>query len=406
MLTTVSRPALQRPRHYVPGLRSTPWWPVQDVPETAVLEAHSAAITDECDDLVLLGRLRLHSQSPGGSLPTLTDGDWNVFELWTHTRPHLGNLIEVPVTSRLLSAMPDAVGHRYGLSYFSVLQPGVHVAPHCGPTNTRIRVHLGLRVPAGAAMRVGTETRSWEEGRCLVFDDSWEHEAMNPSDRPRAVLLVDVWHPELSAEQRKEANIVPRAATTSAQRGWVRRGHESASDRTGPGPIDPAIFAMLGAPRIARITAVSRTVRALAQPTLACAAQRVLDVLETGADEHARNAAQRAPAVADDVLWSELVTLANNASVHGLDSSDLVDLAIVCSISWRTWPGNADAMTDFLQAWPAADKAACADELVAIGTVSGMVSALAELTGPGRRPPFGALIPLLCAAHRRSSASS
>ena len=403
MLTIVTRPALQRPRHYVPGLRSTPWWRAQDVPETAVLEAHSAAITNECDDLVLLGRLRLHSQSPGGSLPTLTDGDWNMFELWTHTRPHLGNLIEAPVTARLLSAMPNAVGHRYGLAYFSVLQPGVHVAAHCGPTNTRIRVHLGVRIPAGASMRVGNETRSWEEGRCLVFDDSWEHEATNPSGQPRAVLLVDVWHPELSAEQREEVDIVPRFVRTSAQSGWVRRGLTSAADGACHDPIDPAIFAMLGPSRIARMTAATRRAAPLDFPAVGAAARRVLAVLTTGVDGLASAAPQQPFAITDDVLWAELTLLARNAAEHGLEPADVVELAIVCSICWRTRTGHADTMADFLDRWPPDDKQACANELVALGTASRMITALGNLHVAGGPPPFGALVPMLCAAHRRSS---
>jgi aspartate beta-hydroxylase len=44
---------------------------------------------------------------------------------------------------------------------------------------------------------VGTETRWWEEGKCLVFDDSFDHEVWNLSHKPRAVLLVDFWHPDL-----------------------------------------------------------------------------------------------------------------------------------------------------------------------------------------------------------------
>ena len=37
---------------------------------------------------------------------------------------------------------------------FSVMHPGVHVWPHNGPTNCRIRAHLGLVVPDGPRIRV------------------------------------------------------------------------------------------------------------------------------------------------------------------------------------------------------------------------------------------------------------
>jgi ornithine lipid ester-linked acyl 2-hydroxylase len=35
----------------------------------------------------------------------------------------------------------------------------------------------------------------WEEGRCVVFDDTYRHEVWNDSDEVRAVLLIDVHRP-------------------------------------------------------------------------------------------------------------------------------------------------------------------------------------------------------------------
>lgn len=45
---------------------------------------------------------------------------------------------------------------------------------------------------------MGGETQRWLEGKCLVFDDSLEHEAWNRTAKPRIVLIVDFWHPELT----------------------------------------------------------------------------------------------------------------------------------------------------------------------------------------------------------------
>jgi beta-hydroxylase len=44
---------------------------------------------------------------------------------------------------------------------------------------------------------VGDETRTWQEGKCMVFDDTVEHEAWNKSDQSRVVLIVDFKAPEL-----------------------------------------------------------------------------------------------------------------------------------------------------------------------------------------------------------------
>lgn len=44
---------------------------------------------------------------------------------------------------------------------FSVMQPGTHVWPHTGPTNCRLRMHLGLVIPPrGCRIRCTNQTRS------------------------------------------------------------------------------------------------------------------------------------------------------------------------------------------------------------------------------------------------------
>ena len=399
----MSRHTLQRCKDYVPGLRSMPWWSPDEVPQAGVLEAHGDAIAREFEDLVLAGRLRLHPQSHPNSTKQLTAGDWGIFELYYKGLPHVGNLLEAPVTAQVLEALGDSIDNPQANAFFSVLQPGMHIWPHCGPTNTRICLHLGLKIPAGATIRVGTETRSWEEGKCLVFDDSWEHEATNPSDHPRTVLLVDVWHPDLSAEQRKSLD-TRHAGTPAAagDRGWIRHGGDSPTDVPVSDPIDPAIFAMLGVERTAHIITLARKAFRLDLPAIAEASRRALRVLAPERDDESVIEPVPSPVV-DHVLWTELAMLANRAPEYGLQSSDVVDLATVCSICWRTWPGRENAMMDFLEAWPAADKAACADKLVALRSVSRMVGALGDLEVLGDPPPFGALVPLLCAAYRRAS---
>lgn len=37
----------------------------------------------------------------------------------------------------------------------------------------------------------------------MIFDDSFEHEVWHNGTSPRLILIVDVWHPELTLEERK-----------------------------------------------------------------------------------------------------------------------------------------------------------------------------------------------------------
>ena len=61
--------------------------------------------------------------------------------------------------------------------------------------------NLMVEVPAGCGIRVGGEARTWERGRALVFDDSFEHEVWNDADAERVVLLLRFWHPDLGEDK-------------------------------------------------------------------------------------------------------------------------------------------------------------------------------------------------------------
>jgi beta-hydroxylase len=117
-------------------------------------------------------------------------GGWTIFGLFAVGRPISGAAALCPVTSRALGEIPGL-----SMAGFSRLGPHAHVTPHVGWAKSVYRLHLGLVVPGGCRLRVGPETRSWQEGRCMIFDDTVEHEAWNDSDQSRGVLLLDFLRP-------------------------------------------------------------------------------------------------------------------------------------------------------------------------------------------------------------------
>ena len=86
---------------------------------------------------------------------------------------------------------------------FSALAPHTQIPPHHGETNARLVAHLPLIIPKGCSYRVGHERREWEVGKCLIFDDTLEHEARNDSDELRVVLIFDLWNPLLNDTEKK-----------------------------------------------------------------------------------------------------------------------------------------------------------------------------------------------------------
>ena len=67
----------------------------------------------------------------------------------------------------------------------SILQPKTKIREHNGPSNTRLRLHLGIEVPDGASITVGGIKKTWEEGKLLAFDDSFVHSVEHNGDAPR-----------------------------------------------------------------------------------------------------------------------------------------------------------------------------------------------------------------------------
>lgn len=135
---------------------------------------------------------------------------WNAFHLWESGKRNDSNCARCPATVNRIERLPlmDVPGKGPNVM-FSILQPNTHIPPHTGTTNTRATVHLPLIVPDDCFLRVGGDRRRVVEGQAWAFDDTFEHEAWNMSDQPRAILIVDAWNPFLSEGER---DVVRRAA--------------------------------------------------------------------------------------------------------------------------------------------------------------------------------------------------
>ena len=177
-----------------PDLELRPWHDPSDFPLAGYLEANFAEIRHE---ILALEAARFHRESERIERA----GDWDVAFFYERGRRRQEVCEACPVTTHGIETMP-AMRTASGLIYVSRMRPGTHIEPHRGPTNMRLRCHLGITVPGGdCALRVGDDTRQWQEGKCLVFDDYLEHEAWNHTEQDRIVLIVDLWHPGLSATE-------------------------------------------------------------------------------------------------------------------------------------------------------------------------------------------------------------
>jgi aspartyl/asparaginyl beta-hydroxylase (cupin superfamily) len=116
-----------------------------------------------------------------------------------------------PITVFLL----DKIEKEFGLQLeypndsikFSHLLPHCHIESHCGTSNLRVRVHLGLKIPKGCFIRCDKEIKTWEEGKILVLNDAYEHEVWNWSEEDRVVLIIDIVNPHIPYELKNKISV-------------------------------------------------------------------------------------------------------------------------------------------------------------------------------------------------------
>ena len=108
----------------------------------------------------------------------------------------------------MIQQFPAAAGCPKCKASFSLVDPGTLIPAHAGPTNTRLRAHLGLLVPKKGElhMRIANQTVSWKPGKWTIIDDSFEHQIVNDSGAQRLVFLVDFMHPDISKDNKEEFN--------------------------------------------------------------------------------------------------------------------------------------------------------------------------------------------------------
>ena len=121
------------------------------------------------------------------------DDQWKTFFVKGVGMDCRENARRCPATMQLLELIPGCT-----TAFFSILSPRKHIPPHRGAWAGVLRLHLALIVPEPAErcrIRVADEVHTWQEGRCLVFDDTYNHQVWNDTDGYRVVLFVDFERP-------------------------------------------------------------------------------------------------------------------------------------------------------------------------------------------------------------------
>jgi len=121
------------------------------------------------------------------------DNLWKTYILYGYGYKAEKNCERCPETTKLIEKIP---GMKTAL--FSILLPHKHLPEHRGPYKGLIRYQLGLIIPQPnnkCRIRVGEDIKYWEEGKSLLFDDTFPHEVWNDTNSIRVVLFMDIVRP-------------------------------------------------------------------------------------------------------------------------------------------------------------------------------------------------------------------
>ncbi|HET7649490.1 MAG TPA: aspartyl/asparaginyl beta-hydroxylase domain-containing protein [Gammaproteobacteria bacterium] len=202
--------ALQKPEWlYIPDLEPRAFFERDQFAWAPELEAQTDSIRNELATLLeseanVVPYVQISGDGDKHQWTTLNySSAWSAYHLLKDASPVADHCEKCPATSAATGNVPMVRIERHAPEvFFSILKPGTHIPPHHGLGNYKLAVHLPLMVPESCGIRVGHETHEWREGQCLIFDDSFQHEAWNRSEQLRAVLILEVWNPGLSEPER------------------------------------------------------------------------------------------------------------------------------------------------------------------------------------------------------------
>jgi len=211
------QPLMCRTAENVPGLRSRHVWSREDFPWLGGVDARHPEILAELlaareggsgggtsgfqpyrDPVSGGSQARVAKDGIGAE--GVDTGMWNVLYLYLNHKRFEDNCARFPATIR---AIEEAFPRQYSHAFFSALTPGSHIVKHTGPSNRMLRAWLPLCGLEGFRLRVGDTIVTPNAGEAFVWDHSFEHEAWHEGPETRVVLIVDIWHPDLTDDEVK-----------------------------------------------------------------------------------------------------------------------------------------------------------------------------------------------------------
>jgi beta-hydroxylase len=198
-----------------------------------MIDAHIDEIRSEAETvLTSLGELPTFGETanivgPGMNWQTR----WTLYPfILMHQR--LESRIYTPVTSDVVGKIPGVVN-----ALFSILPPHTSLARHRGTSRALARCHVGLVTPQDSKncyFVIDGHRHDWQVGSKLIFDQTFEHAAINETDEDRLILIVDVVRAELPVYLRWPVSAVTHALVFHPEARYTIGNYRKALASLGP----------------------------------------------------------------------------------------------------------------------------------------------------------------------------
>ena len=171
---------------------TTPFLSVSHFPELQALTNSWKIIREEAINMRSQERIAAAKSNNDAGFNSFFKTGWKRFYLKWYDAQHPSAAIYCPKTVEILRSIPSVKA-----AMFAELPPGAKLNPHRDPYAGSLRYHLGLVTPNndGCYINVDGAPYSWRDGECVMFDETYIHEAYNKTDIDRIILFCDVERP-------------------------------------------------------------------------------------------------------------------------------------------------------------------------------------------------------------------
>jgi beta-hydroxylase len=171
---------------------TTPYIPNDTMPELKLLEDNWEVIRDEALHLNHLQQIKAPELHNDIGFNSFFKYGWKRFYLKWYDASHPSAAALCPKTVALLNQIPSVKA-----AMFAELPPGGKLNPHRDPFAGSLRYHLGLATPNSDLCYIDVDglRHSWRDGKGVIFDETYVHDAYNHSPDNRIILFCDVERP-------------------------------------------------------------------------------------------------------------------------------------------------------------------------------------------------------------------